>query len=118
MTARAQTAPIRIMPLGDSITDGSSFDSPDGTGGYRGPLYNLLTAAGYNVDYIGSQTINSSQLVEQNHEGHSGWRIDQLDSNMAGWLGNLADPDVVLMHIGTNDFGQSVEPRGTRARSR
>ena len=97
------------MPLGDSITDGSSFDSPDGSGGYRGPLYTLLTNAGYNVDYIGSQTINSSLVPDQNHEGHSGWRIDQLDSNMAGWLSNMADPDVVLMHIGTNDFGQGLD---------
>ncbi|MEO5712846.1 MAG: GDSL-type esterase/lipase family protein [Luteolibacter sp.] len=107
--AQAQTAPIRIMPLGDSITDGSSFDSPDGSGGYRGRLYSLLTTAGYNVDYIGSQTINSSLIPDQNHEGHSGWRIDQLDSNMAGWLASMADPDVVLMHIGTNDFGQNVD---------
>lgn len=95
------------MPLGDSITDGSSFDSPDGSGGYRGPLFTALTNAGYNVDYIGTQTINSGLLTEQNHEGHSGWRIDQLDTPMAGWLGGMADPDVVLMHIGTNDFGQS-----------
>lgn len=97
------------MPLGDSITDGSSFDSPDGSGGYRGPLYSLLTTAGYEIDYIGSQTINSSLVPDQNHEGHSGWRIDQLDSNMAGWLASMADPDVVLMHIGTNDFGQNVD---------
>lgn len=106
-TALAQIPPIRIMPLGDSITDGSSFDSPDGSGGYRLRLYNSLTTAGYNVDYIGSQTVNSSLIPEQNHEGHGGWRIDQLDTNMAGWLGSMADPDVVLMHIGTNDFGQN-----------
>lgn len=105
--ASAQTPPIRIMPLGDSITDGSSFDSPDGGGGYRLPLYNLLTSAGYNVDYIGSLTINSGLLTEKEHEGHSGWRIDQLDTNMASWLSTMADPDVVLMHIGTNDFGQN-----------
>ena len=105
----AQSPPIRIMPLGDSITDGRSFDSPDGSGGYRGPLFTLLSNAGYTVDYIGSQTINSELLLDQNHEGHSGWRIDQLDSNMPGWLANMADPDVVLMHIGTNDFGQSVD---------
>ncbi|WP_193213775.1 GDSL-type esterase/lipase family protein [Luteolibacter marinus] len=100
-------APVRILPLGDSITDGSAFDSPDGSGGYRGPLYNLLSGAGYNVDYIGSHTVNSGLLVEKEHEGHSGWRIDQLDTNMAGWLESYADPDVVLMHIGTNDFGQN-----------
>ncbi len=108
-TASAQTAPIRIMPLGDSITDGSANDSPDGVGGYRGNLYSQLTNAGYNVDYIGSMTINSSLVPDPNHEGHSGWRIDQLDSNMATWLSSMADPDVVLMHIGTNDFGQNLD---------
>lgn len=107
--ATAQTAPTRIMPLGDSITDGSSFDSPDGSGGYRGRLHSLLTSAGYNVDYIGTQTVNSSLVPDPNHEGHGGWRIDQLDSNMALWLANLADPDVVLMHIGTNDFGSNTD---------
>lgn len=104
----AQAPPIRIMPLGDSITDGSSFDSPDGSGGYRLLLRNLLTTAGYNVDYIGTQTINSGLLgTDGQHEGHSGWRIDQLDTPMAGWLNAMESPDVVLMHIGTNDFGQN-----------
>ena len=39
----AQTPPIRIMPLGDSITNGYPV-----AGGYRGRLYQILTAAGYN----------------------------------------------------------------------
>jgi lysophospholipase L1-like esterase len=107
--SKAQSPPIRIMPLGDSITGGSSFDNPDGSGGYRGALYELLGSAGYNVDSIGSLTINSGLLSEKEHEGHSGWRIDQLDSNLAGWLESYADPDVVLIHIGTNDFGQNVD---------
>ena len=107
LVASAQSPPIRIMPLGDSITDGTSAGST-GYGGYRRPLYYSLTGAGYTVDYIGSLTINSSQIPDQNHEGHSGWRIDQLDSNIAGWFANMADPDVVLMHIGTNDFGQNL----------
>jgi lysophospholipase L1-like esterase len=104
-TGVAQAPPIRIMPVGDSITDGSSFDSPDGTGGYRGPLYTALTQAGYNVDYVGSHTVNSGLLVEKEHDGHSGWRINQIDANIAGWFGQIADPDVILLHIGTNDFG-------------
>ena len=62
------------------------------------------------MDYIGTLTINSGLLVQKEHEGHSGWRIDQLDTNMATWLPST-DPggllDVVLMHIGTNDFGQN-----------
>lgn len=69
----AHAAPlVRIMPLGDSITEGSAWDSPDGSGGYRGRLYSLLTTAGYTVDCIGSQTVNSSLIPDQNHEGHPG----------------------------------------------
>ncbi|YCM46728.1 GDSL-type esterase/lipase family protein [Verrucomicrobiaceae bacterium 227] len=103
-TANGQT--LRILPMGDSITDGSSFDSPDGTGGYRGPLYDSLTNAGFTIDYVGTSTVNSSQLVEKEHEGHSGWRIDQLDSNVTAWFAAIDTPDFVLLHIGTNDFGQ------------
>ena len=45
-TATAQTPPIRVMPLGDSITQGTV------PGGYRNKLYQTLTAAGYNVDFV------------------------------------------------------------------
>src|SRR5678815_5672583 len=93
LSAGAQSPPIRIMPLGDSITDGSSFDSPDGSGGYRLKLYTMLTNIGYNVDYVGLQTINSGLLTEKEHEGHSGWRIDQIDSTIAGVL------SLSLIHI-------------------
>ena len=107
ISARAQTPPIRIMPLGDSITFGSGGTA--NLGGYRNKLYSTLTTAGYSVDYVGTQTGNSSALPDQDHQGIGGWRIDQLDTNMVAWLGSIADPDVVLMHIGTNDFGQNVD---------
>lgn len=107
-SASAQAAPLRIMPLGDSITDGTSAGTA-GRGGYRGTLYDSLTTAGYNVDYIGSLSNNGALLADVNHEGHGGWRIDQLDANIEGWFNTMEDPDVVLMHIGTNDFGQGVD---------
>lgn len=93
------------MPLGDSITVGSGGTS--NLGGYRGTLYTLLQNAGYNPDFIGTQTNNSSSLTDQNHQGQGGWRIDQIDSNIAAWFAAVDDPDVILLHIGTNDFGQS-----------
>ncbi len=100
----AQTPPTRIMPLGDSITDGTAYGAA-GFGGYRGTLDTLLTSAGYNVDFVGTQTNNGENIPDHDHEGHSGWQIGQLDSNIAGWFNAIAPPDVVLMHIGTNDFG-------------
>ena len=45
------SAPLRILPLGDSITYGSHGQD---TAGYRGPLYQMLTNAHYRIDYVGT----------------------------------------------------------------
>lgn len=106
LPSHAQTpSPLRVMPVGDSITVGSGGTA--NLGGYRGTLYTLLQNAGYNPDFIGTQTNNSSSLTDQNHQGQGGWRIDQIDSNITAWFAAVDDPDVILLHIGTNDFGQS-----------
>jgi lysophospholipase L1-like esterase len=46
---------------------------------------------------------------DQNHEGHVAMRADQVLAQAAGWVSN-ANPDIVLLHIGTNDImlGQAV----------
>ena len=102
-TAWSETPnPIRIMPLGDSITYGSKST---GVVGYRRSLYQLLLDACYNVDFVGSQTDGSPADFDRNHEGHRGWRADQIRDNIIGWL-NSTPADVVLLHIGTNDISQ------------
>jgi lysophospholipase L1-like esterase len=101
--------PIRIMPLGDSITYGTSST---GTVGYRRPLYQLLTGSGYSVDFVGSQTTGFPEDFDRNHEGHSGWRADQIRDNITGWL-NSTPADVILLHIGTNDISQNQGATGT-----
>ena len=99
--APAQNPPIRIMPLGDSITYGAGS-----AGGYRTPLYRLLTNLNFNVDFVGSQTTNpDANLPDLDHEGHSGWTIGGIDGGILGWFDAVADPDVILLHIGTNDSG-------------
>ena len=110
-TASPQTpAPIRIMLLGDSITYGTGST---GIVGYRRPLYQLLIETGYHVDFIGSQTSGSPADFDRNHEGHSGWRADQIRDNITAWL-NSTPADVVLLHIGTNDISQGQNPSSTR----
>jgi autotransporter-associated beta strand protein len=95
--------PVRIMPVGDSITWGSAV-----AGGYRLPLWNLLTNAGYTVDFTGTQTGNGAAgLPDSEHEGYSGWQIHQINNVIAGSLQQTPDPDVVLLFIGTNDYGAS-----------
>ena len=47
--------------------------------------------------------------ADGDHEGHAGWRADQIAVSLGGWL-NSYTPDLVLLHIGHNDFfcGESV----------
>jgi lysophospholipase L1-like esterase len=102
--AAVAARPIRIMPLGDSITWGVGSPS---TSSYRAALWDRLTAqAGYAVDFVGSQ--RSGALPDTDNEGHSGWRIDEIAANVDGWLGTY-QPDVVLLHIGTNDMNQNYQ---------
>jgi autotransporter-associated beta strand protein len=104
----AQNPPVRILPLGDSITWGVGGDA--NLGGYRSALYTSLTALGYNVNFIGNSIENSSLMAQPHHEGHPGITIGQIASNIAGWLATVDNPDVVLLHIGTNDLGSGDFP--------
>src|SRR5215212_521685 len=92
---------VRVMPLGDSITEGTQVP-----GGYRNGLWQRFTANGYRVDFVGSQFNGPSSLGDHDHEGHPGWRIDQIDANIVGWL-RTSTPHTVLLHIGTNDVLQN-----------
>lgn len=91
---------LRIMPLGTSSTVG--LGSP-GTGGYRGPLEDLLARDGVAFDMVGSQQQGPPWLRDRDHEGHSGWVLPQMQPLVAGWV-RAARPDVVLLHVGTNDL--------------
>ena len=89
------------MPLGDSITYGIPV-----AGGYRAPLYQVLTNAGYKVDFIGTQTANGApSLPDPDHEGYSGYRIRDVDSILPNiFAGASAPPDIILVLLGANDY--------------
>lgn len=91
---------VRVMPLGDSLTDG--YNIP---GGYRIDLWKELESGGYIDDFVGSQSNGPKELGDHDHEGHSGWRIGQIDDHVKGWLRGT-DPRTVLLTIGTNDMLQ------------
>jgi lysophospholipase L1-like esterase len=100
--ARAESnGGVRVMPLGDSITDGAQVP-----GGYRIGLWQRFVANAFRVDFVGSQFNGPSSLGDHDHEGHPGWRIDQIDANIVGWL-QTSTPHTVLLHIGTNDVLQN-----------
>ncbi len=98
--------PIKIMPLGDSITKGTStiIDDENYIVGYRQQLFRTLQKKGYSVEFVGG--IQAGSLAEPtfdpDHEGHPSWRDDQIAANIYSWL--VDNPaDIVLLHIGTND---------------
>ena len=111
--ARASApVPIRIMPLGDSITS-----SIPGQASYRYWLWKLIGEAGYPADFVGSlwgvYDDGSAPLYpdfDANHEGHYGYRADQVLANITVWA-QAAAPDVVLIHLGHNDlwYAQSID---------
>jgi lysophospholipase L1-like esterase len=102
--------PVRIMPLGDSITKGLGSSTMDG---YRADLSARLTAAGVDHDFVG--TAQDGIGTDTDHEGHSGWRIDQVHAQVTDWMQATA-PDVVLLNLGTNDALQNYQTDAAPAR--
>jgi lysophospholipase L1-like esterase len=92
--------PVRVMPLGDSITDGLQS-----SGGYRSDLWQYMRADGMNPDFVGSRSSGPAQLDDRDDEGHPGWRIRQLSQHASAWLLEYR-PGIVLLQIGTNDVIQ------------
>lgn len=94
---------VILMPLGDSITDGG-----DSMGGYRLDLWKkLVQADGDKIDFVGSLNGGPDDLGDKDHEGHIGWNITELDAQINGWM-TTSKPDIVLLHIGTNDLDQGA----------
>lgn len=110
---------IRIMPIGDSITFGLGED-----GGYRKYLDYTLRTKGIDFDMVGPEGKNNDSFnyngqycqYDGNHAGYSGFTIKQ-QYPIPSWGENgllerlqkkdavkQAQPDVVLLIIGTNDM--------------
>ena len=121
--ASAAGAANKIMPLGDSITQGVASGVSDEAFqvSYRKALYDKLQAAGYVVnDEIFVGTLFSGESVpdfDPDHDGHSGWQADEIVNGRNGfppndkldqWL-DAEKPNIVLLHIGTNDISNNNE---------
>ena len=110
--------PVKIMPLGDSIThenyrDASIADNtPESDrSAYRNSLDYLLHDNNYSFDFVGSQITGDNILptFDTDNEGHDGETDTGLASNVYDYL--TANPaDVVLLHIGTNSATADNSP--------
>lgn len=100
----SQNLSVKIMPLGDSITFGTRDPS---YGGYRHLLWTLLKNDGYKIAFVGSGKSGKASTPDSDNEGHPGWTISQIKNGIDSddWL-ETYKPDIILLHIGTNDIRQ------------
>ncbi|MGJ6969560.1 FG-GAP-like repeat-containing protein [Streptosporangium sp. G11] len=103
---------LRVMPLGDSITYGQGTSD---LSGYRARLSSQLADDVDSLDYVGSQ--QSGQLSDRDHEGHQGWTIDRI-SDIATCTVREFRPNVVTLHIGTNDMWRDLNVAAAHERLR
>lgn len=109
-----QAARPRIACIGDSITQSNSVHKS-----YRYNLWKKLIDNGVAFDFVGSLSTNFEgspvwpnylgKTFDPQHEGHWGWRADEVLSNLPTYLASYT-PDIVLIHLGSNDLiqGQTI----------
>ncbi len=116
------TDSVKILSLGDSITDGYWT-----SGAYRKYMYHELEQMGYNIDMVGPKGSNSNTFTyngetiayDDNNAGYSGYAIQEMTTkeHRSGILETIQStwyngknmiasyqPDIVLLQIGTNDI--------------
>lgn len=79
-----------------------------GGGGYRIELFRLALKNGMDITFVGGSK-NGPATVDgvtfpQSHEGHSGWTIQQIDNIVQNNNALGVNPNIILLHIGTNDM--------------
>jgi len=120
MEAKIEQRPVRILPLGDSITydnDFSDIENPRPVGdkvAYRFPLYRLLKQAGHCFIFVGNKRAGYNYFTEANNAGFPGCTPKELyhliktgynqhegKYEVNGHYLEKFKPDVILLHIGT-----------------
>ena len=109
--APAQADPIKIMPIGDSLTKGTG--STHGAG-YRLEFLARMKAAGVEVDMVGTFH-DGPQEIDRDHQGHQGQGVAKLDSVSLEEL-RRERPNAVILMIGTNDAKDRLVPDAFRIR--
>ncbi|WP_369242181.1 ricin-type beta-trefoil lectin domain protein [Streptomyces sp. R21] len=99
----ASNTPLRVMPLGDSITWGVGSSTGNG---YRGPLWDMLATDGHPLDFVG--TLRGGSMSDPDNQGHQGYRIHQI-AELADASLTRYRPNVVTLMIGTNDLAGSYQ---------
>jgi len=111
--AFSTAAPIQILCIGDSITQGGKADRDEYT--YRYPLQQILHEANIPFDFIGSRQAGLQPAAswpeiapgipfDPDHEGYYGNKTAEVVAKVkAAWTEASPTPDFALIHLGTND---------------
>lgn len=99
----AGNIPLRILPLGASITFG--VKSSDGNG-YRAALRQTLVDGGNPVNFVGNE--RNGTMRDNENEGWPGLRIGQVKDKAASSVVKWK-PNLVLINLGTNDASQDFQ---------
>jgi len=130
-TVSAEDDTLKIMCIGDSITDGYGI-----AGSYRKFLYNGLSEKGINVDMVGAkgggwtpsytdETTGETFEYDDENTGYSGYAIMEYNGRN-GIYETLqstdclkTNPDIVILQIGTNDTidNHDLDNAGQRLRT-
>ncbi len=98
---------IKIMPIGDSITQGGR---KPGEYSYRLPLFKMLKQSGFKVDFIGSQHELDDEHFQwpahfdNDHEGYYGETTWSVHDTFIENTKALPAPDIALIQLGNNDL--------------
>lgn len=121
LVAGTADATVRVLPLGDSLTKGSTQTAQDSSHPtYRYWLWQQL--GDQDVDFVGSWTApNFPYTFDQDNEGHGGYMTtgilngvaaDPKQGKLSQWLVKY-DFDVALVMLGTNDILNNIPTEET-----
>ncbi len=97
VAAPAATCPLKVMPIGDSLTYGvGSLAGP----GYRHTLNFRANAVNLQIAWVGRQTSPAP-----NHEGNRGYSILELTAELDAMF-NANMPDVVILMAGSASINE------------
>ncbi len=115
ITKQGEQRPLKIMPLGDSLTQGVN---PDKAGayeiGYRKELSEKLTEYFGRVVFVGAKktyTTYADELQLMRHSGYPGYVVEDIwgyapHYGISPFIDDVMEkytPDTVLLMLGTND---------------
>jgi acetyl esterase/lipase len=95
LAGAAEQKIYRILPVGDSITEGSGTFS-----NYRYPLWEKLFAAGYLIEFVGSRS-SDTRVGPLRHEGYGEKNTEFLVGVVERYF-HTNSADILLIHSGHN----------------